>query len=185
MIVALGAASSLTSSAAAQQEFPPHSFFGTALIDGRPPPAGTLISAIVDGVRVNSAIVDSSGVFFDIQAFSAGKEVSFTIGELIAKVNISRKGINQAEMVTAEVGGADLVELTASETSFNRQAITYRQILFDLYYATQGVNWRNSTNWLSRKPLGTWHGVTTGPGGCDRAPPEQQQAERQHSLGIG
>ena len=135
------------------------------MMDGRPPPAGTLISAIVDGVRVNSAVVDDSGVFFDIQVFSAGKEVSFTIGELIAKVNISRRGINQAEMVTAEMGGADLVELTASETSFNQQAITYRQILFDLYHATQGVNWRNSTNWLSRKPLGTWHGVTTGQGG--------------------
>ena len=134
------------------------------MIDGCHALAGTLISAIVDGARVNSAIVDTSGDFFDIQVFSAGKEMSFTIGELIAKVNISRKGINQAEMVTAEVGGADLVELAASETSFNQQAITYRQVLFDLYHATQGVNWRNSTNWLSRKPLGTWHGVTTGQG---------------------
>ena len=147
MIVALGAASSLTSSAAAQQDSPPHAFFGTVLIDGRPASQGTVISAYVDGVRINSSIVDASGEFQYLEIFASGKEVSFTIGELIALINNPRKGINQAPALTAISGELDILELTSSETSFNQQAITSRQILFDLYYATRGVNWRNTTNW--------------------------------------
>ncbi len=36
-----------------------------------------------------------------------------------------------------------------------------RAALIALYNATDGPNWRNSTNWLSDNPLGEWHGVTT------------------------
>ena len=30
-----------------------------------------------------------------------------------------------------------------------------------LYNATDGANWTNNANWLSNRPLGEWHGVTT------------------------
>ena len=86
------------------------------------------------------------------------------MANLLPLINNPRKGINQAPALTAISGELDILELTSSETSFNQQAITSRQILFDLYYATRGVNWRNTTNWLGREPLGTWHGVTTGKG---------------------
>ena len=33
--------------------------------------------------------------------------------------------------------------------------------LVGLYNATDGSNWTNSTNWLSDRPIGEWHGVTT------------------------
>ena len=36
-----------------------------------------------------------------------------------------------------------------------------RAALTALYNATDGENWRNNTNWMSDKPLGEWHGVTT------------------------
>ena len=36
-----------------------------------------------------------------------------------------------------------------------------RAALVALYNATDGPNWSTSTNWLSDKPLGEWHGVTT------------------------
>ncbi len=36
-----------------------------------------------------------------------------------------------------------------------------RDALVELYEATDGLNWENSTNWLSDRPIGTWHGVTT------------------------
>ena len=148
------AVSTLTSGAAAQQDTPPHSFNGTGKIDGKLAPMGTVVSAVVGGVAVDSVALDDAGRFFDLQVAVAGKEVSFTIGELVA-----------AEKATSEVGGANVLTLTASETSYSTQAITNRQILFDLYYATQGVNWRSQTNWLSREPLNTWHGVSTGTGG--------------------
>ena len=38
---------------------------------------------------------------------------------------------------------------------------TDRAALVALYYATGGDNWTNNTNWLSDKPVGAWHGVTT------------------------
>ena len=36
-----------------------------------------------------------------------------------------------------------------------------RDALIEFYHATHGPNWTNNTNWLSDKPLGEWHGVTT------------------------
>ena len=36
-----------------------------------------------------------------------------------------------------------------------------RAALAALYKATGGATWKNNTNWLSDKPVGEWHGVTT------------------------
>ena len=36
-----------------------------------------------------------------------------------------------------------------------------REVLRDFYNATGGGNWTNIGNWLSDRPLGEWHGVTT------------------------
>ena len=38
---------------------------------------------------------------------------------------------------------------------------TDREALVAFYKATDGENWRDSTNWLSAAPLGEWRGVTT------------------------
>ena len=40
-----------------------------------------------------------------------------------------------------------------------------RDALIALYNATDGPNWTNSTNWLSDRPLGEWHGVTANSAG--------------------
>ena len=34
-------------------------------------------------------------------------------------------------------------------------------VLVALYNATDGTNWKNSTNWLSDRPISDWHGVVT------------------------
>ena len=36
-----------------------------------------------------------------------------------------------------------------------------RATLAALYNATNGSSWRDDTNWLSNRPLGEWHGVST------------------------
>ena len=46
-------------------------------------------------------------------------------------------------------------EPTVIESSPDRDA------LVALYHATDGENWRYTTNWLSTRPIGEWHGVTT------------------------
>ena len=36
-----------------------------------------------------------------------------------------------------------------------------RAALVAIYQATNGPDWKNRSNWLSNRPLGAWHGVTT------------------------
>ena len=38
---------------------------------------------------------------------------------------------------------------------------TDRAALAALYNATNGSSWQDDTNWLSNRPLGDWHGVST------------------------
>ena len=38
---------------------------------------------------------------------------------------------------------------------------TDREALVALYNATNGANWSNNDNWLSDRPIGEWHGVST------------------------
>ena len=40
-------------------------------------------------------------------------------------------------------------------------AATDREALIALYNATDGPNWTNNANWLSDRPMQTWHGVRT------------------------
>ena len=51
------------------------------------------------------------------------------------------------------------------DSDFGRLGLPFcaadRAALVALYNATDGPNWTNSANWLSDKPLGQWHGVTT------------------------
>ena len=54
---------------------------------------------------------------------------------------------------------------TPTPTATTAPANTDREVLVALYNATDGANWTNSTNWLSDKPLGEWHGVTTNSNG--------------------
>ena len=34
-------------------------------------------------------------------------------------------------------------------------------MLVALYHSTGGANWEANANWLSDRPIGEWHGVTT------------------------
>ena len=43
----------------------------------------------------------------------------------------------------------------------NTSAATDRQILTNLFYATDGENWDDSATWASDRPLGDWRGVQT------------------------
>jgi hypothetical protein len=87
----------------ARQNLPPHIFIGTASIDGAPAPDGTVVTALVNGAEVGSAVVQN-GKYTNIQVGLSGQTVTFRVGSLNAK-----------ETATTEVGGADVVNLTASK----------------------------------------------------------------------
>ncbi|MCY4651701.1 MAG: trypsin-like peptidase domain-containing protein, partial [Dehalococcoidia bacterium] len=50
---------------------------------------------------------------------------------------------------------------TATPSSTPTTTSDDRAVLAALYNATDGPNWSNRTNWLTSKPIGEWHGVTT------------------------
>ena len=54
-------------------------------------------------------------------------------------------------------GGVSLTPVPPTATP----TISDREALVALYNATDGPNWRDSTNWLSDEPLDEWHGVKT------------------------
>ena len=59
-----------------------------------------------------------------------------------------------AAMALADSAGTGLAQ-AQTNTSNDRDA------LVALYNAADGPNWRTDTNWLSDRPLGEWHGVST------------------------
>ena len=67
--------------------------------------------------------------------------------------------------MTQRQGGSPLPreELVPSDNSTSTTALTVsdRNALVALYNATDGANWRNNTNWISKEPLDAWEGVTT------------------------
>ena len=48
-----------------------------------------------------------------------------------------------------------------STTLFSQTCEQDRAALIAFYEATNGAQWTDATNWLTDKPLGEWHGVTT------------------------
>ena len=66
-----------------------------------------------------------------------------------------RNQITARRRRAADGGGAVLVARAHAQTASDREA----QVAF--YNATGGDNGINSRNWLSKKPIGQWNGVTT------------------------
>lgn len=84
---------------------PPHVFVGTATINGAPAPAGTEITALIDGIVVASVFTLEGGEFNEelYVMGNVGETVNFRIGDLAA-----------AESFEVETGGITLVTLTAT-----------------------------------------------------------------------
>ncbi len=59
-------------------------------------------------------------------------------------------------------GVLNLTKSDLGELSFCGQ----REALVALYWATDGENRRENTNWMSDSPIGEWYGVTTDDAGC-------------------
>ena len=56
---------------------------------------------------------------------------------------------------------ASLVFLSSGNALAQGTVATDRDVLVALYDATDGANWRNSTNWKSTEALSEWFGVST------------------------
>ena len=63
----------------------------------------------------------------------------------------------QLDMDYSDLGGLPFCGVAAEPAVVE----TDRAALVALYEATDGANWTSNDNWLSDKPIGEWHGVTT------------------------
>ena len=63
-----------------------------------------------------------------------------------------------AAMALASAGGTGLAQAQTNTP-------TDQAALVVLHNATDGPNWNINTNWLSDRPIGEWHGVTTNSNG--------------------
>ena len=78
--------------------------------------------------------------------------------------------ISSQGLVTAVSNGTAAITARSGSVSANA-AVTVmgdsrdREALIALYNATDGSNWKDSTYWLSDRPIGEWYGVTTNAAG--------------------
>ncbi|MDE2652511.1 MAG: Ig-like domain-containing protein [Gemmatimonadota bacterium] len=142
--------------------------------------AGTTASAVVEitAVQVPHTVVLSEppdslavgdSIQFTAQAFDA-------LGSAIADVTFEWSSSDTTIAAVTQDGWVDgrsagSVEITVGvgDLSAFRSLVIYRDqdnpderaALEAFYYATNGPEWKNNTNWLSDKPVGQWYGVET------------------------
>ncbi len=64
-------------------------------------------------------------------------------------------------LLTTPGSGYDGIVVDPVAVSVTDDDDTNRAVLRDFYHATGGDGWTNNAGWLSNRPLGEWHGVTT------------------------
>ena len=84
------------------QDRPPQILVGTVTIDGSPAPEGTLVRALVNGVEVDSVLVED-GKYPRLTILIPGQTVTFLIGDWTA-----------AETFLTKMGGVNVLNLTAA-----------------------------------------------------------------------
>ena len=60
---------------------------------------------------------------------------------------------------------AEEATATPRPTPARAQSDPDRAVLVALYHSTGGTNWDANASWLSDRPIGEWHGVTTNSNG--------------------
>ncbi len=78
--------------------------------------------------------------------------------------------VNANGLVTAVADGSTTITARSDTASASIQVTVMtenpdRDVLVELYNATDGPNWTTDTNWLSEMPLEEWHGVSTNANG--------------------
>ena len=76
--------------------------------------------------------------------------------------------VSASGLVTAIAAGAATITASSGAVSATAEITVGdadRAVLVTLYEATDGAGWLENRGWLSDRPIGEWHGVTTGPDG--------------------
>ncbi len=123
-------------------------------------PSSSTLSALGETVQLTYTVYDGNdepipgaGVSWssddDTVASVSANGLVTAVGNGSARITASSDGVSKTVDVTVEI------DYLAFE----------REILVELYNATDGTNWMNNTNWITETPLGEWHGISTGSDG--------------------
>ena len=151
--------------------------------DAPPPDEAEIEDAPDDATRSTTAIppVSSVAVTPPADTLAAGDTVRLAAeaydaeGSVVAEATFSWSSsadsvatVDASGLVTARASGAATITATVDGVSGSAEIVVLhpgnsedRAVLVTLYETTGGPNWKNSENWLTDAPLGTWYGVTT------------------------
>ena len=79
----------------------------------------------------------------------------------------SKFDCNSLQAVEPETDGDSLTQTAENDGNDGKAQLDIdgievdRKALVAFYHATGGETWRDNTNWLTDKPIGTWYGVDT------------------------
>ncbi|MBO7418276.1 MAG: hypothetical protein J6U14_05020 [Bacteroidaceae bacterium] len=111
-----------------------------------------------DGMALGNDVIE---IYFPISPTTFKQGFSMYIqGEDMYgnNVELTKTYSKQLTIGRAEVKHFNLVNVAGEMEPVEKSE---RDILMDLYYATDGAHWTNNTNWGSDKPLNEWYGITT------------------------
>ena len=91
----------------------------------------------------------------------SGASYVIRLGAVVDADGVVLLSVGSSVITVAVTAEDDSTTRTYTATVTRAEAATDRAALVALYNATSGDNWANNDNWLSDKPLGEWHGVTT------------------------
>ena len=120
------------------------------------------VSPAADTLRWLGDTLQLSAEAFDANRYVVGSaDFSWSSSdESVATVDatglVTAEGVGTVE-ITAAVAGSDITDTATLQV----EALPARDVLIALYNATDGPNWKNSENWLTDAPLGSWHGIRT------------------------
>ncbi len=139
-----------------------------------PPPAGNITgtATVCQGLAGVTYIVDEIANADSYVWEYTGSGITFTGGNTTATNSVTIDFSETATSGDLTVKGHDATcgDGTVSPgyaiTVNPVQCAADRAVLMELYNATDGANWTNSTNWGSCEPLDAWYGITTNADGC-------------------
>ena len=128
--------------------------------------AGRVDSLILEENDMSGTIPTSLGNLTDLLMLDlSDNELSGVIpaelGNLVSLVTLDLSNNElSGEIPFAVISLPSIQTLDLSGNQF-ASLPTEREVLIAFYNATGGPDWYDSSNWLSEKPLASWHGVTT------------------------
>jgi len=99
---------------AAAPPSPPAAYYGNVTLNGEPAPAGTTVTALVDGERRGSLRIETAGTYGGPGAFDRKLRVNGSAGDEGATVTFRVTGVDAEQTVTWRPGDTRRVDLVAT-----------------------------------------------------------------------